>query len=155
MTGIRRKILLDLVETRLGLLPGVPDVTVFVGEVPDKPPVLTTPAGPDASGRVAPYVALFGFTGNPVIEADVGDCNTELDWPFQVTCAAAYEADCLHLVDRVYDQLYRWTPVLAGHSFGRVKPPPGFDPGPARPDTQVKPIRFFVPLQWRLPVTTS
>lgn len=153
MTQIRRKVLGDLVDARLKLLSGL---TVYRGEIPDRPPVLMNGATPDPSGRVARHVVWFAGAGSPAVEADVADTNVELDWTFTTICVAGYLDDCLHLVDIVHNQLYRWTPVLAGHAFGRVKPPPGFDPGSVRRiDRAGVPPRFELPLLWRLPLTTS
>lgn len=159
-TPIRRKVLGDLIVTRLGLLDGV---TVYRGEIPDvddagvpQPLRLTTPDGPDPSGRVAPYILFSTGGGNPVIEPSVADCNTELLWSFQTTCVAAYDADAGHLADRVHSQLFRWSPTLLGHVFGAVKPPPGFDPGSVVKDEYPgEPPRFYLPQLWRLPVTTD
>lgn len=156
--AIRRKVLGDLAHTRLVDLG--PTVTVYRGELPDPPPVITTPAGPDPSGRIAKYVVLFAGAGDPVIELDVAEANTELAWSFTTICVAGYEADCLDLVDDVHQLFFRWrpdlTPELAGHVFGRVTPPPGFDPGSVRRiDRPGLPPRFELPLLWRLPVTTS
>lgn len=153
-TAIRRKVLGDLAEARLAGVAGSP--TIYRGEIPDQPPVLMNGPTPDPSGRVAKHVVLFGGGGNPIVEADVADCNTELDWMFTTICVAGYEADCLDLVDDVSVQLYRWTPALTDHVFGRVAPPPGFDPGsPRRMDRKGLPPRFELPLLWRLYVTTS
>ena len=152
-TAIRRKVLGDLAHDRLTSLAGV---VIFRGEIPDIPPVIQTPGGPDPSGRVAKHLVFFGGAGDPVIEADVADCNTELAWSFTTICVAGYEADCLDLVDDTFNLLHRWTPVLDDHVFGRVKPPPGFDPGsPRRQDRKGLPPRFELPLLWQLDVTTS
>lgn len=153
LTPIRRKGLGDLTYDRLDTLPGV---IIYRGEIPDIPPVIQTPSGPDPSGRVAKHVVFFTGAGNPVIEADAAGFNTELAWSFTTICVAGYEPDCLDLVDDVHQLLYRWTPVLADHVFGRVAPPPGFDPGsPRRIDRAGIPSRFELPLLWQLPVTTS
>lgn len=150
---IRRKVLGDLVDTRLQDLAGV---IIYRGEIPDIPPVIQTPSGPDPSGRVAKHVVFFGGAGDPTVEADVADYNTELAWSFTTICVAGYHDDCLDLVDDTTALLHRWTPLLEDHVFGRVKPPPGFDPGsPRRIDRKGLPPRFELPLLWQLPVTTS
>lgn len=145
---IRRKTLGDQLETRLKALPGVPAVTVYRGEVPEHPPTL-----PD-SDRVASYVVMFDGTGAVNLEPDLAYTNEDLAWAPQTTVAAAFSADCIQLVDRVCFWLYHWSPVVTGVAAGRLEPPPGYDPGPPRPDRTVTPIRFFVPLQWRLDLTT-
>lgn len=153
-TPIRRLALGDLVHTRLTT--GLASAVIFRGEIPDQPPVLMNGPTPDPSRRVAKHLVWFSGAGDPVIEGDLADANTELDWSFTTICVAGYEADTLDLVDDVHQLLYRWTPVLEDHAFGRVTPPPGFDPGSVRrQDRQGLPPRFELPLLWRLAVTTS
>lgn len=119
--------------------------------LPDEPPVKVRIDGhPDPSGRVAPYVWLQASPGRPLGDDDLGESTTDLDWWFQTTCAAGFEADVVHLVDRVRGLLYRWQPTADGYEFGMCKPPAGYDPGVVRADTTVKPVRFYLPLQWRL-----
>jgi len=154
MTTISRLTLSDAVVARLGTLPGV---TVYKGEVPDAPPVIEAGGFPDAAGRVAPYVVIYGSAGTPnTSQADLGDAADDLDWGVQVTVAAGYEDDCLHTVDRVHTALYRWAPtgLGAGIVAGGLRPPVGFDPGPARIDNDVQPPRFWLPLLYRTTVTT-
>lgn len=152
-TPIRRKALGDLVGQRLTELAGV---TAFRGEIPDRPPVLMNGPNPDVSGRVAKHIVWFSGAGNPIVEADLADFNTELEWSFTTICVAAYEADCLDLVDDVHELFYRWTPALDDHAFGRVTPPPGFDPGtPRRMDRTGAAPRFELPMLWRVSITTS
>jgi len=153
ITPIRRKTLGDLVDERLTGLTGV---VIYRGEIPDQPPVLMNGDTPDPSGRVAKHLVWFSGAGNPVVEQDLADFNTELDWSFTTICVAAYEADCMDLVDDTHILLHRWTPAYDAHAFGRVTPPPGFDPGsPRRIDRAGIPPRFELPLSWRVSVTTS
>lgn len=154
LAAVPRKKLGDLVEARAKTLAGV---TVYRGEVPGKPPVIQTGGAADSSGRVAPYVVLYTGAGTPSDELDVADAAVDLVWSWQVTCVAGYEADCGRLVDRVDELFYRWTPdrgAIDGLNFGRTKPPLGFDPGFIRRDEAVTPNRFWLPLQYLLPVTT-
>lgn len=151
---IRRKVLGDLVDTRLGGVTGAP--TIYRGEIPDQPPLIMNGPNPDPSGRVAKHVVWYGGGGNPIVEQDIADVNIELDWSFTTICVAGYHDDCVDLVDDVTLRLHRWIPALNDHVFGRVKPPPGFDPGsPRRIDLKGLPPRFELPLLWRLYVTTS
>lgn len=152
VTPIARKTLGDALVERLELLDGI---GVYPGEVPPDPPVITVGAVPDPAGRIAPYVVVYGGAGLPDLEPDLGDGNVDLLWSFQTTVAAGYEADALHAVDRVFDQLYRWSPAVSGLVCGRVKPPPGFDPGPVLRDDKKTPPRFWLPLQWQLRVTVN
>lgn len=159
---IRRQLLGDQLQARLEAMPGVPAVTVFRGEAGD-PPVKTDADGvEDPSGRVAPYVVVFDGAGatdlEPSLGSSVGDDerrgDEQLRWTPQVTVAAGFSEDCVDALDRVYAWLRPWSPALAGVAAGRLQPPPGFDPGPPRPDRTVAPIRYFVPLQWQLDLTT-
>jgi hypothetical protein len=145
---IRRKVLGDQLEARLKALPGAPAVKVYRGEVPDHPPRM-----PD-SDRVEPYVVFFDGAGATNLEPDLAYRNEDLSWSPQITIAAGFSPDCAQLVDRVCAWVYRWSPVLEGVAAGMLQPPPGFDPGPVRPDRTVTPIRFFLPTQWQLVVTT-
>lgn len=160
---IRRKVLGDQLADRLLALPGVPTVTVYRGQVSAKtrwpqvpgsvdPPLL--PNQPAAAGLIAPYVVLFSGVGSDDLEVALSRCDEQLRWTPQTTIAAGTEADCLQSVDRVSAWLRDWQPVLAGVSSGLLIQPPGFDPGPVRPDQNVKPVRWFVPLQWQLDLTT-
>lgn len=147
MTGISVKVLCDMVEDRLNTLSRV---RVYVGEVDGK-----APTKPDDSGRVSRHLILHPGTGRPTADADdVAQTHVDRLWSFQVNCVAGWTSDCALLGDDVWDLLYRWVPVLDGLEFGQVKPPGGFDPGPPRPEKDVKPTRFFLPLQWQVPVTT-
>jgi hypothetical protein len=153
---ISRRVLLNQTVTRLEALPGPgPTVTVYKGEIPAEPPVIITAGNPDPSGRVAPYAVVYVLGGSPDIEPDLGDANDDLATGIQVTVAAGYEEDALATIDRIHAHLYRWTPNLgSGVIAGRMRPPPGFDPGPVRRDDQPKPPRFWLPLLYTLTATT-
>lgn len=157
MSSIRRLVLNQQVNTRLLGLPALgPSVAIYNGEIPNPPPLLQTAGGlPDPSGRVAPYVVLFGGIGSPIVEPDVADTVDELDWPVHLLCVAGYLDDCLDLVDRVHSWLFRWTPVHEGVVLGRLVPPPGYEPGPPRRVDTVQPIRSEAPLQYRLTATAD
>jgi hypothetical protein len=151
---IRRQVLGDLLEARVRALPGTPVLTVFRGEAGDPPVKTHADESEDASRRVASYVVVFDGTGPMDIEAGLGRCGEQLRWTPQVTVAAGFTDDCIDAVDRVCAWLYGWSPIVPGVAAGPLEPPPGFDPGPPRPDRTVTPIRFFVPLLWRLDLTT-
>ncbi|AIY17782.1 hypothetical protein GUY44_07140 [Pimelobacter simplex] len=158
MATIRRLLLSHQVDARLRALPVAgPAVTVYEGEIPNPAPLLTMPGTntPDPSGRVAPYVVHFGGVGTPVVEPDVADSMVELDWPVHLLCVAGYRDDCLDLVDRVHAWLYRWSPVVDGVAVGRLTQPLGYEPAPPRRIDTVQPVRFEVPLQYRLAATAS
>lgn len=157
MSSIRRLVLTQQVDARLRALPGLPAVKVYAGEIPDPAPLLTIPgsSSPDPSGRVAPYVVRFGGIGRPFVEPDVARCADELDWPVHLICVAPFEDDVLALVDRVHTHLFRWAPVVDGVAVGVLEPPLGYEPPPPRRLDRVQPVRFEVPLQYRLTATAS
>lgn len=138
---------------RLQALAGAgPTITVYPGEVPAQPPLLTVDGAPDQSRRVAPYVVVFAGAGNPIVEPDLARTSVELDWPLRMVVAAGFEEDLLDAVDRIHGWFFRWSPVIDGTVCGRFEPPAGYDPGVRRFD-QVQPIRFELPLEYRLTAT--
>lgn len=159
MSKIRRLVLFQQAAAHLQTLPGAgPAVEIYRGEIPDptKVPLLPGPGGAaDPSGRIAPYVVLFGGTGNPLVEPDVADTADELSWTLHGLCVAGHVEDCLHLVDRVHSRLFRAELAHADVVVGRLVPPPGYDPGPPRRIDTVQPIRYEVPLQYQLVATAD
>ncbi|MEV5001943.1 hypothetical protein [Nocardioides sp. LML1-1-1.1] len=159
MSKIRRLVLFLAAADALGALPGTgPTVTIYRGEIPDPTtvPLLPGPGGaPDPSGRIAPYLVLDGGVGNPFVEPDVADTADELDWTLHALCVAGHVEDCYHLVDRVHARLFRAELTHDDVVVGRLAPPPGYDPGPPRRIDTVKPVRFEVPLQYRLVATAD
>ncbi|WGX98726.1 hypothetical protein [Nocardioides sp. L-11A] len=157
MSSIRRLVLAQQVDARLRAMPGLPAVELYAGEIPKPPPMLTIPgtSTPDPSGRVAPYVVVFGGIGRPVVEPDVARCADELDWPVHLICVAPFRDDVLALVDRVHSWLFRWSPVVNGVAVGVLEPPLGYEPPPPRRLDTVQPVRFEVPLQYRLTATAT
>lgn len=140
---------------RLGTLTGV---KVYDGEIPieDPPPVLVNSltGDLDPAGRIAPYVVLFGGSGTPVAGGeDLASTHMDLTITFLLHAAAAYSTDCQDLADRVHGLLFRWTPSVDGYACSQLQPPPGYDPGPARENTTLKPVRFWLPMQYRLNVS--
>jgi len=147
--SLRAQLITDSVQARAQTLSGV---TVYRSEVEDNPPRLS---GDD---RVAPYLVLYPFPGNPGPAGDLGDTAVDLDYTFQATCVAGYSRDCEHLVDLVHPLYFCWTPTVTGlgpSQIGTFKPPPGYDPGPVRIDRTISPPRFSVPLQYRLTATAN
>lgn len=144
---VPRMALAAAVKARLETLAGV---TVYDGEVPSRPPVI-----PDGTGRVMPYVVIYPSPGRPHDDADLGECNDDLDWTVQVTCAAGHVRDLLDLVDRVHSLLHRWAPVVDGVNVGRLQWPRGYDAGPSRRDEDVDPPRHFLPLLYVLAATAN
>lgn len=106
-------------------------------------------------GHVARYWVLHPFGGTPHFEQDLADRSVDLDATFQITCAAGFPRDAIALATDVHAALYRWTPTIANHTCGPLKPPDGYEPGPPRPDKDFKPYRFWVPLQYRTTITRT
>jgi hypothetical protein len=152
---IRAKVIGDQIEARLRTLSGV---KYYRGEVDGDPPLLLVGGQPDPGRRVAPYLIQFTGAGSPYVngERDLADVHVDATAVHQITCVAGYEADCLQLADRVHDLMHRWSPVVEGLAFGRMRPPSGYDPGFPRVNDQLKgrAPRFSVPLQYRLDATT-
>lgn len=110
---------------------------------------------PNTDGLVVPYLVIHPFVGTRDVELNLSDTSEDLSWSFQVTVASSDPEDVLPLVDRVMAAFYRWTPTVSGLVCGPVKPPPGYEPGPPRPDRDYTPHRFFVPLQFVTTITTN
>lgn len=122
-------------------------VTIYDGDVPARVPLLDDP-----SHRVAPYVVLRSSIGNGFdSERGLNDVNVDSQPLYTATCVAGWRADCEQLAATVHGLLFRWAPTLTGHGFGLMRPPAGYQP-PILPDRDVSPPRFYVPLQYRLPV---
>lgn len=152
---IRAKVLGDQLVDRLNLMPGRPVVKVYRGEITGALPVRIVGGQPDKSGRVDPYVVVFDGTGTDEIEAGLARvCDEQLRWTPGVTIGAGFSEDCIQTYDRVKAWLRPWRPVLADVSAGFLTLPDGYDPGPPRPDRTVAVPRFFIPLQFRLDLTT-
>ncbi|WP_248582599.1 hypothetical protein [Nocardioides sp. InS609-2] len=123
------------------LLPGAP------ADTPTDPPV-------DEVLGVLPYFVVYPGTGGDGPDANLGDESIDTTQLIQITAVASDAQDLLALVDRIEAAFNRWTPIVAGHVCGRLRKPPGFDPGQPIPDRQNLPVRLFVPLQYQLDATT-
>jgi hypothetical protein len=147
---VRRNPLIAAIEARLntGLPVTTPATMGYLSEPVDVPTL-------DPAGHVQRYWVLHPFVGAPSLEQDLAETAIDLEWPFQITIAAGFSRDAYALASDVDALLYRWTPTVTGYLCGPLKPPPGYDPGPARPDVTVKPHRFFLPLQYRTTVTRA
>lgn len=147
---IARLPLITAVETRLGAqLPTTdPPTTGHLSEPVDVPTL-------DTDGHVQRYWVLHPFGGSPSLERDLAEAGVDLLWTFQVTVAAGFARDVYALATRIDEALYRWSPSVSGYVCGLLRPPPGFEPGPARKDTSVKPHRFWLPLQYQTTITRA
>lgn len=128
---------------------------VFVAEIPDQPPVLVTDGAPDPSGRVAPYAIIWPGAGRPDLNPSLEATPTDHLWAGQVTFAAGFADDLLALLDDAIPLLNLWVPVIDGITCGPMRPTPGADPGPIRPERDARPPRFSLPTLWRLHNVTA
>ena len=142
---IDRKALSDAAWARLQT---VPNATHYKGLAVNVP-ILAD------DDHLAPYTVLYPGAGTPDLEDDLADTAEGLDWLIQITCVAGYIDDLMGLVSRVDAAFYRWTPVVDGLVCGVMRPPTGYDPGPAPLDRNVNPPRPFLPLQYRCTVTAT
>lgn len=150
MQGISRRALTNSVQSRLT----VARLTVYRGEVKPKPPVIQTDGADDPSGRVGPYAVIYPSPGTPSPAGqDYADSYTSLDWLVQITVAAGWGEDLDEAVDLVDGRLLGWAPEIDGIACDGLRPPLGFDPGPARRDESVEPPRHWLPLQYVLTAT--
>lgn len=155
-----RQPVLDALVTRLEAL-AVDQLTVYPGEVDPAPPTLVTAGQPDPSGRVAPYAVVWGATGrpdpNPNLGATSGGTARTGDSILsgQITFAAGYLNDLLAVLDEVIPLLQLWVPTIDGLECGPLRQQPGFDAGPPRLDERVRPPRWMSPWMWRLHVASS
>lgn len=146
MTRPSVQLIADAVFARLVSL--APDVTFYRGQLNASIPILP------ATGRIITYGILHSFGPVDGPDADVGDQPIDLTYTCQIDVVAGYEADCQYATDLVVAKMDRWAPVVTGLVVGRFRPPPGYDPGPFRPDDVVQPSRFSIPLQYRTTATT-
>jgi hypothetical protein len=142
--------LLDAVRTRLtDQLPvTTPATKGYLTEATDVPLL-------PGSQIVQRYWVLHPWPGNPDVERDLADNGIALDWGFQLTVAAGYSRDVLDLLTRVEAALFRWTPVIDGYECGRLRPPPGFNPGPVQVDRDFTPHRYWLPLQYQTTISRA
>lgn len=151
---ISRLLVAQAVLTRLQAL-GVP---VYHAEIGSPVPLIAVEDTVDPAGRVAKHIVFYASPGAPGVtgddtEDDIAGRHDDLLWSCQTTLVAGWPDDLNDLADQVHAQLHRWTPTVEGHRFGRMRSPLGFDPGVARRNDQATPPRFWLPLQWQLPIT--
>lgn len=132
------------VKTQIQGLTHLPLGNVFDGEPPKSLPT-------DVSGYVLPYVCIYSGLGGDLPEfrdfTRLTD-TTVMDWPFQTTCVASSLAACQSLSRMVALALTN-LPVARGF----VKPDPDGFRTNILPDNTVTPVRYFLPLPWRLTTT--
>lgn len=138
------------VEARLRAVPGL---TVYVGEVPGDVTVQ-----PNSGGRVEPYAVIFPSAGRPNVTANLEaslEGGGDFLWTGQITFTAGYVADLMDTLDQAIPLLHLWSPDVPGLSCGLMRPPIGFDSGPARRNDTALPPRHSTPTLWQLHVTST
>lgn len=129
--------LANTITTKLRTLPGV---STFDGQVPSKVP--------EAGGYILPYVVLWAGIGDNPDELPSNGMHSQdtLVWDFQTTTVAASADTCRRVANDVKKLL---TNLPAGTS--RVRPSPdGFQQQQPIPDNSIIPVRYMLPIQWRL-----
>lgn len=147
-----RLALSDALDARLDTLPGL---TVYPGEVPDKPPLIQAGRHPDPAHRVAPYAVTYPGPGAPDINPSLAALPADFLWDARVTFAAGYKADLMHTLDRAIPLLQLWSPTITGLVCGHMRPPEGTRLGPILRDDDVTPPRFYAVTAWELHVATA
>lgn len=122
----------------LSALRGIPNVTVYDGDVDGAPPA-EYPGGP-----VLPYLVLWSGAGTRPVHALSADAGPELDWRCQVTAAAGVQEWAVQAAGLARTALDCVRPVQGSGALIEQTGTPG-----VILDRDVKPARFFVPLKFR------
>lgn len=133
-----------VVDRLIGWLPA--NVTVYNGEVPDRPPTIGT------TGRVKPYVVCYGGIGMAHHGRRQIPRPWVLGWTIQVTCVGGYLPDAQHVAMTVRDLLTGWAPEVPDAVPARLVE---VFSAPVIRDPDTDPPRFFTTPQWRLATATA
>jgi hypothetical protein len=131
-----------LTSAVFGILDGHSTLTVYRSVVDPPPPV-------DDGGVTEGYAVLHpspGDAGSSSLSRQPG----HLLWQFQVSCAGGDHDYVLWTVDTVRDLLDGKTLTVAGTAVGRMQPPPGFQPPPAKPQPIDSGQRLQSPLLYQV-----
>jgi hypothetical protein len=143
------KALTDAVKARAdALVPSLSGLVVFRGEVDGDIPLIPN------SDRVGRYLVIYPLGPAEGPDGALVDQPVDGTYGFQINCVAGFFVDCEFLVGKVDDWFNRWIPSVTGVVCGALKPPPGYQPGAIRPNTQVQPPRYWLPLQYQTVATT-
>lgn len=148
-----------LLDAALAVLASL-DARVYLGEAGAKPDG-TTESVPkvarDPLSRVAPYVVLMPWVGNPTAEQSVAGDQVDLDWGFDLTVASGFVRDTLAVAAEADSLLYRHR-LVPDETFpyvvGRLVAPPGYAPGLIT-DRDENPHRYYVPMQYGTTITST
>ena len=148
-----------LTRTLVARLEEIQHLTVYlrrVGFVLDAAAEIPPPTISPDDMRVRPYAVIYPSPGSDGPDERLDQTLTGIVWRPQVTLVAGDETALDLVVDAVTQRLDSWRPTFsAPHDdieVGRLRKPPGFDPGPSRRDDDIAPARYWTPLQYVLPV---
>ena len=120
----------------VGILRAIPNITVYDGNVDDKPPA-------DQYGFVLPYLVVWASPGLAPAHPLSAGASFGMDWSVQITCAGGSQ-------ERVLQGL-----ALARTALDCARPASGSGPlieqpgSPMLLDRDVIPPRFFAALRYR------
>lgn len=120
-------------------LDAIPHVTVYDGDVPDKPPA-------DSAGRVLPYLVVWANPGRhlPDSENAAASATTTLSVDLTVTCVGGTQARAVQVAHLARNS-------LLGVAFTGCGPASELTvPRPVQIDRNVTPPRFYTVLMFRL-----
>lgn len=131
-----------LYQQTISALKTIPGLTIFEGQVSGKVPT-------DASGYVLPYVAVYAGPGSH-LESETEYSQTidlgSLDWRAQTICVGATATIAMQVA---HDVRLKLTNLPVGTGWLRPDETAFLTPAPI-PDNGTNPVRFFLPLPWRL-----
>jgi hypothetical protein len=125
------------------------ELVVFRGEVDGPIPLIAN------SDRVARYLVVYPLGPADGPDGALDDQPVDGTYAWQINCVAGFFADCEILIGKVDAQFNRWTPAVTGVVCGAMRPPAGYQPGAIRPNTEVQPPRYWLPLQYQTVATTT
>ncbi len=120
-------------------LDAIPHVTVYDGDVPDKPPA-------DSAGRVLPYLVVWASLGRHLSDSEnlAATATTALSADLTVTCAGGTPARVLQIAHLARSALLGVALTGCGPASELTTP------RPVQIDRDVTPPRFYTVLMFRL-----
>ena len=115
----------------LALIDAQPNVTVYDGQVPNRP--------------VLPYAVMYADQGGAGQSAFSGKSDFRV-WRFQTTAVGSTPEQCRWLAERVELALLDVAPVVTGRTCGRIDK---LDSQPVRRDDTVDPALFYAVDRWQ------
>lgn len=119
----------------------IPNVTVFDGDVPTKPPA-------DSNGHVLPYLVVWGTGTDRAGAVLTGAAPDVLVPTVTVTAAGGTVARCLQAGELAHQKLSGWRPLPTSGPFAPIAGTPD-----VQTDRDVTPARMFQPHLYRCTTT--